>query len=80
MHVQLRFLRERATIQEVLQIDGWDLAWETDDSLTARHPLVHDETAARNRLHYLGLLTTGSAHIEFHKQSYPQRRNGRRLC
>jgi len=50
MRIHVRFLRETEEIQEALQKDGWQLEWERDDFLTAQHPLVQDETAARNRL------------------------------
>jgi len=65
MRIHVRFLRETEEIQEALQKDGWQLEWERDDFLTAQHPLVQDETAARNRLQELGLLTTASVGIEF---------------
>jgi hypothetical protein len=65
MRVHLRFLRKGEIAQEALRNDGWQLEREQDDSFTARHPLVRDESAARNRLHDLGLLTTGSVAIEF---------------
>ena len=67
MRIHLRLLRESEAIQQALQRDGWKLQWEGEDSLTARHPLVHDETTGRSRLQDLGLLTTSSARIEFVK-------------
>jgi hypothetical protein len=39
---------------------------EGEDSLQATHPEVADESAARLRLHGLGLLTSASLRIEFH--------------
>jgi hypothetical protein len=65
MRIHVRFLRETDAIQEALQKDGWQLEWERDDFLTAQHPLVQDEAAARNRLQELGLLTARSVGIEF---------------
>jgi hypothetical protein len=65
VRIHLRFLRKSGMIQEVLERDGWNLEWERDDSLIARHPLVKDETAGRNRLQDLGLLTAASVRIEF---------------
>jgi hypothetical protein len=65
MRVHLRFLRQSEMFQEVLEKDGWQLEPERGDSVTARHPLVVDETAARNRLQDLGLLTTASLAIHF---------------
>ena len=65
--IYLQFLGESKAIQETLQNDGWKLQWESEDSITAQHPLVQDEVAGRNRLHHLGLLTTRRARIEFIK-------------
>ena len=67
MRVHLRFLRKSELVQAALQKDGWQLERERDDSVTARHPLVEDESSARNRLQELGLLTTSSVAIEFIK-------------
>ena len=35
------------------------------DGVTAQHPLVKDEAAARIRLHKVGLLTSASVYIDF---------------
>jgi len=63
MHLQL--LRESEIIQRTLEEDGWNFEWEQDGSLMVRHDLVADETACRNRLQHLGLLTTSSLRIKF---------------
>jgi hypothetical protein len=65
MRIHLRFLRESDSIQKALLRDGWALESERDDSITAQHPLVRDETDGRHRLHLLGLLTTTCARIRF---------------
>jgi hypothetical protein len=65
MRLHLRFHRKSEFVQEALQKDGWQLQREADDSVSARHPLVCNETAARNRLQDLGLLTTRAVSIEF---------------
>jgi len=65
VRIHLRFLRRRELIQEALRVDGWQLEREQDGSVTAQHPLVKDETAARIRLQELGLLTSASIQIEF---------------
>ena len=65
MRVHLRFLRRRELIQEALRVDGWQLERDHDDGVTAQHPLVKDETAARIRLQELGLLTSAAVYIEF---------------
>jgi len=67
MRIHVRFLREEELTQEALRADGWQLERERDDSVTARHPFVKDETAARIRLQELGLLTSASVYIEFIK-------------
>jgi hypothetical protein len=65
MKLHLRFLRESKIIQKALQKDGWVFEWEQDGSLMIRHDLVPDESACRNRLHQLGLLTASSVRIKF---------------
>ena len=65
MRIHLRFLRRRELIQEALRVDGWQLEREQDGSVTAQHPLVKDETAARIRLHNLELLISASVYIDF---------------
>jgi hypothetical protein len=72
MKVHLRFLRQAGQLQEALRNDGWHLEREKDESLFARHPLVRDEVAARNRLNRLGLLTSGSVCIEFRRLGEPK--------
>jgi hypothetical protein len=75
MRIHLRFLRRAGLIQERLRNDGWLLEPGKDESLSARHPHVADESAARTRLHALGLLTSGSLLIEF--GLIPDERDGR---
>ena len=65
MKMHLRFLRESEAIQRTLEKDGWAFEWKQDGSLLVRHDMVRDESACRNRLHHLGLLTTNSVRIEF---------------
>jgi hypothetical protein len=66
MNVHFRFLRQAGQVQEVLRNDGWKLERAHDKFLLARHPDVADESAARDRLCRLGLLTSSSLAIEFH--------------
>src|SRR5262249_850442 len=61
----VRFLRKPEVIQSALLRDGWGLEPAEDDSVTARHPLVLNEAAARRRLQDLGLLTASSISIRF---------------
>jgi hypothetical protein len=65
MKVHLRFLRHSRQILEALHKDGWQLRPEKAESLSAQHPEVPDEKAARCRLHRLGLLTSPSLFINF---------------
>jgi hypothetical protein len=75
MKVHLKFLRRGEVSQEALQKDGWHLERQADGSVTAGHPLVCDEAAARNRLYVLGLLTSAAASIEFIRRERPQSRS-----
>jgi len=70
MKVHLRFLRQAGQLQQALQADGWELQRNQDQSLVARHFNVPDEPSARSRLHRLGLLTSASVCIEFHRNDY----------
>ena len=65
MRIHVRFLRESYSIRKALEKDGWELKRQGENTLVAGHRLVHDEPAARRRLHELGLLTSGMLHIEF---------------
>ena len=65
MRVHLRFLQRREPIEESLRLDGWQLERHQDDGVTAQHPLVKDEAAARIRLQKLGLLISASVYIDF---------------
>ena len=65
MKLHLQLLRESEIIQRTLEEDGWNFEWEQDGSLMVRHDLVADETACRNRLQHLGLLTASSVRIKF---------------
>jgi hypothetical protein len=65
MNVHFRFLRQAGLVQEVLRKDGWKLERGHDKFLMARHPDVANESAARDRLCRLGLLTSSSLAIEF---------------
>jgi len=65
MKVHLHFLKQAGSFEAVLQKDGWLLEQEKDRSILAWHPEAPDETAARSRLHQLGLLTSRSLRIEF---------------
>jgi hypothetical protein len=65
MHVRIQSLRRSETFVTALREDGWAVEFGHDGAVSARHPLASDEVAARNRLHSLGLLTSGSLRIEF---------------
>jgi hypothetical protein len=65
MHVRLELLRWSEPILVALRRDGWAVESGQGGTLSARHPQAPNETAARRRLHGLGLLTSGSLRIEF---------------
>jgi hypothetical protein len=67
MNVHIQLLRHPNALRTALRGDGWRLDDERPDSVVARHPAVPDESAARNRLHHLGLLTSSSLRIDFHQ-------------
>ena len=64
MHVRIELLRQSELILAVLRKDGWEMAFG-QDGVRARHPQAADVSAARRRLHGLGLLTSGSLRITF---------------
>ena len=68
MNIHFDLLQSSRDLRETLARDGWQLLAEGNDELDASHPEVRDETAARNRLHHLGLLTAGSVRIEFRRK------------
>jgi hypothetical protein len=69
MKVHLRFLRDADIGREALERAGWLLERDIDNSVWAMHPQVRDESAARLRLHNVGLLTACSVSIEFVKRA-----------
>ena len=64
MHVRIELLRRSEPILAALRKDGWEVAFG-QDGVSARHPEAPDVSAARRRLHGLGLLTSGSLRITF---------------
>ena len=64
MHVRIELLRQSEPILAALREDGWEMAFG-QDGVRARHPEAPDVSAARRRLHGLGLLTSGSLRIKF---------------
>ena len=64
MHVKIELLRQSEPILATLRKDGWEVAFG-QDGVSAHHPRAPNESAARHRLHGLGLLTSGSLRIEF---------------
>jgi hypothetical protein len=65
MLIRFHFLREAADLIKALRRDGWDLEGEADWAVRGTHPEAPDEAAARERLHGLGLLTSGALRIRF---------------
>ena len=64
MHVRIELLRQSEPILAALRKDGWQMAFG-QDGVSARHAQAPDVSAARLRLHGLGLLTSGSLRITF---------------
>jgi hypothetical protein len=65
MHIRIQSLGRSKTFLDALRDDGWAVEIGQDGAFCARHPRASNEGAARNRLHDLGLLTSGSLRIEF---------------
>jgi hypothetical protein len=65
MHVRITSIGRQEALLVAFREDGWAVELGQDGTVSARHPLVSDEGAARSRLHGLGLLTSGSVRIEF---------------
>ena len=64
MHVKIELLRQSEPILAALRKDGWEMAFG-QDGVGASHTQAPDVSAARRRLHGLGLLTTESLRITF---------------
>ena len=64
MHVRIELLRQSELILAVLRKDGWAVAFG-QDGVSARHLQAPNVSAARRRLHGLGLLISGSLRITF---------------
>ena len=64
MHVRIELLRQSEPILAALRKDGWEVAFG-QDGVSLHHPQALNESAARRRLHGLGLLTSGSLRITF---------------
>jgi hypothetical protein len=68
MQVSIQMLRNDERVRAALQKDGWHLQSEgRSDAMRARHPEVQEETAARQRLNNIGLLTSRTCRIEFQR-------------
>ena len=68
MHVSIQMVKEDDTVQMTLQKDGWHLqSDEKTHDMHAKHPSVHQESDARQRLHDIGLLTCRTCRIEFRR-------------
>jgi hypothetical protein len=65
--VRIRVLafRHSPEIRETLRKDGWTLDEGPTPWFSAEHARARDGTAARRRLHRLGLLTSSDLRIEF---------------
>ena len=73
MVIRIPVLTRSCCVCQVLRDDGWEVAKEDADTLTADHPEVSDQRAARTRLCHLGLLTSPRLRIEFDPRRLPAR-------
>jgi hypothetical protein len=67
MNVHIEFVRSGGDLSRLLRRDGWSLDHD-HHAFSASHPEVLDESAARNRLCRLGILTSPAVRIEFPKE------------
>ena len=67
MNIWIEPLIPSTDLEEILIDDGWELLVESDHLIFANHPEVPDEPTARSRLDRLGLLTSRSHRIQFHR-------------
>ena len=68
MHLAIQLLWNDEGVRKILQKDGWHLqSEEQSNALRARHVDVGEESAARERLNDLGLLTSRTCRIEFQR-------------
>jgi hypothetical protein len=65
MRLCIELLRDPDGLRDVLRRDGWKCEDRRHGAVVATHPFVTDEAAARDRLHYLGLLTSSFLRVEF---------------
>jgi hypothetical protein len=72
MRIHIELLRQPAAIRELLREEGWRLH-KTANGYSAEHPDATDESAIRQSLQELGLLTSPAVRIEFPP---PVRRSG----
>ena len=71
MFIRFHFLRDAAIQLQALRGDGWQLQDEPGGAVLGTHPAVANEAAARERLHGLGLLTSGALLIRFDRYRRP---------
>lgn len=69
MNVYIELLRPSEETRRLLNDDGWKLDPAHPEQVHALHCTVADESAGRNRLMRLGLLTSSSVRVEFRKVS-----------
>jgi len=72
MTVHFELLQRPGEVRKILRSHGWRLDASHAHSVSASHPEVHDEAMARNRLHAMGLLTSGAVRITFEFSGWPR--------
>ncbi len=65
MNVHFEVVHRSLNLQRLLRHDGWVIRQKVGDALSASHPEVLDQAAARYRLQHLGILTSPAVRIEF---------------
>ena len=71
MVIRFHVLRDAAIPLQALRGDGWQFQSEPGGVVLGTHPDVANEAAARERLHALGLLTSGALLIRFDRSRRP---------
>jgi hypothetical protein len=69
MKVYFQTLRDHEAVRLILVEHGWRVDRPSGPAYSARHPAVKDQTAARDRLNEMGLLTSSVVRIAFAPKS-----------
>jgi len=78
MRMHIETVRHAALLKEQLEREGWRVDQALDGSFLASNGDIASEPDARQRLHQMGLLTSGKVRIEFLYSPHPRLRLARR--